>query len=68
MRKDSIGFAYAYNVAGVDPSPYSTAVRKRAEEIKQDYTTADFSRMCSRMADLELRNEELKKLLEKDGK
>lgn len=53
--KGSTGFAYAYNVAGVDPQPDATIVRGRVMELKEDFGPGDYARMIQYIAELELK-------------
>ena len=57
MAKDRIGFAYSYNVANVDPQPWTHRMLERVEELKEDYSRDDFLKLLHRVAELELKLE-----------
>jgi len=49
-----IGFAYAYNVAGIDPQPLQRKIWARVAELREDFKKEDYERMLHYIAELEL--------------
>lgn len=55
--RDRVGFAYRYNVANVDPQPWTRRINKRFEELQEDFSKEDYLKILRYVAELELKFE-----------